>query len=253
MLIGILIALDLLGASSLVGAVLGSAGVIGLVLGFAFKDIAENYIAGILLSLRRPFAPGDHVVVDRVHEGKVVALTSRATLLMTLDGNQVALAERAGVPFGRAQLLGEPEAPLRFHRAARSERLRRRRAEARAGQAARHRRRARGSEAQRADRRIPARPVEGAVPRLGRPAGATACRACAARRCARSSPRSTRAACVAPARRRPRCSRTDARRRSTPCTSTRRRTRKSTTQLAEAQRKSEDVNLLDDKGPATPE
>ncbi|MGO4549494.1 mechanosensitive ion channel domain-containing protein [Lysobacter sp. 2RAF19] len=90
-LVGILVALDLLGASSLVGAVLGSAGVIGLVLGFAFKDIAENYIAGILLSLRRPFAPGDHVVVDRVHEGKVVALTSRTTLLMTLDGNQVAL------------------------------------------------------------------------------------------------------------------------------------------------------------------
>jgi hypothetical protein len=51
---GLLIALDLLGASSLVGAVLGSAGVDGLVLGFAFKDIAENYVAGILLSLRRP-------------------------------------------------------------------------------------------------------------------------------------------------------------------------------------------------------
>jgi small conductance mechanosensitive channel len=90
-LVGLLIALDLLGASSLVGAVLGSAGVIGLVLGFAFKDIAENYVAGILLSLRRPFAPGDHVLIDRVHEGKVVALTSRATLLMTLDGNQIAL------------------------------------------------------------------------------------------------------------------------------------------------------------------
>jgi len=88
---GVLIALDLLGASSLVGAVLGSAGVAGLVLGFAFKDIAENYVAGILLSLRRPFAPGDHVLIDRVHEGKVVALTSRATLLMTMDGNQVAL------------------------------------------------------------------------------------------------------------------------------------------------------------------
>ena len=91
LLAGVLIALDLLGASSLGGAVLGSAGVVGLVLGFAFKDIAENYVAGILLSLRRPFAPGDHVLIDRVHEGKVVALTSRATLLMTLDGNQIAL------------------------------------------------------------------------------------------------------------------------------------------------------------------
>jgi small conductance mechanosensitive channel len=88
---GVLIALDLLGATSLVGAVLGSAGVAGLVLGFAFKDIAENYVAGILLSLRRPFAPGDHVVIDRLHEGRVVALTSRSTLLMTMDGSQVAL------------------------------------------------------------------------------------------------------------------------------------------------------------------
>ena len=89
-LAGVLIALDLLGATSLVGAVLGSAGVVGLVLGFAFRDIAENYIAGVLLSLRRPFAPGEHVVIDN-REGKVVALTSRATLLMTLDGNELRL------------------------------------------------------------------------------------------------------------------------------------------------------------------
>ena len=90
LLAGILVARDLLGATSRVGAVLGSAGVVGLVLGFAFKDIAENYIAGILLSLRRPFAPGDHVQIEN-REGKVVALTSRSTLLMTLDGNQLRL------------------------------------------------------------------------------------------------------------------------------------------------------------------
>jgi small-conductance mechanosensitive channel len=89
-LAGVLVALDLLGATSLVGAVLGSAGVVGLVLGFAFKDIAENYIAGVLLSLRRPFSPGDHVRIDS-HEGKVVSLTSRATVLMTMDGNHLQL------------------------------------------------------------------------------------------------------------------------------------------------------------------
>ena len=87
---GVLIALDLLGATSLVGAVLGSAGVVGLVLGFGFKDIAENYIAGILLSVRQPFRPGDSVRIDS-HEGRVVALTSRATQLMTADGNQLQL------------------------------------------------------------------------------------------------------------------------------------------------------------------
>lgn len=89
-LVGIVLALDLLDATTLVSALLGSAGVVGLVAGFAFKDIAENYVAGVLLSLRRPFAPGDHLLIDK-YDGKVVALTSRATLLLTLDGNQVAL------------------------------------------------------------------------------------------------------------------------------------------------------------------
>ena len=87
---GVVVALDLLNATSLVGAVLGSAGVIGLVLGFGFKDIAENYIAGVLLSLRKPFSPGDTVRIDSF-EGKVVALTARATILMTADGNHLQL------------------------------------------------------------------------------------------------------------------------------------------------------------------
>ncbi|MDE2408627.1 MAG: mechanosensitive ion channel [Xanthomonadaceae bacterium] len=89
-LAGVLVALDLLNATSLVGAVLGSAGVVGLVLGFAFKDIAENYIAGVLLSLRQPFAPGDSVRIDS-YEGKVIALNSRATYLMTAEGNHLQL------------------------------------------------------------------------------------------------------------------------------------------------------------------
>jgi small conductance mechanosensitive channel len=89
-LIGVLIALDLIGLTSVVGAVLGSAGVVGLVLGFAFRDIAENYIAGILLSVRRPFEPGDHVVIEN-REGKVISVNSRATVLMTMDGNHLQL------------------------------------------------------------------------------------------------------------------------------------------------------------------
>ena len=89
-LFGVVVALNLLNATALVTAVLGSAGVVGLVLGFAFKDIAENYVAGILLSLRQPFAPGDLVVIDG-NEGKVVALHSRTTVLMTLEGNELRL------------------------------------------------------------------------------------------------------------------------------------------------------------------
>ncbi|MDQ3269729.1 MAG: mechanosensitive ion channel [Pseudomonadota bacterium] len=90
LLIGLLIALDLVGATALVGAVLGSAGVLGIMLGFAFRNLAENHLAGVMLSLRRPFEPGDHIVVDG-HEGKVMSLNSRATVLMTLDGNHLRL------------------------------------------------------------------------------------------------------------------------------------------------------------------
>ena len=89
-LAGVLIALDLLEATALVTAVLGSAGVVGIVLGFAFRDMAENYLSGVLLSLRRPFEPGDHVRLDS-YEGKVVSLSTRNTVLMTLDGNQLQL------------------------------------------------------------------------------------------------------------------------------------------------------------------
>ncbi|MCE7031531.1 mechanosensitive ion channel [Lysobacter sp. GX 14042] len=90
MLVALLIALDLLGATAVAGAVLGSAGVIGLVIGFAFKDIAENYVAGVLLSLRRPFAPGEALRIDS-YDGTVAALTSRTTVLVTADGNQLNL------------------------------------------------------------------------------------------------------------------------------------------------------------------
>ncbi|MGY6554343.1 MAG: mechanosensitive ion channel family protein [Wenzhouxiangella sp.] len=90
LLIGLLVALDLLNATALLGALLGTAGIVGIAFGFAFRDVAENYIAGVLLSLRQPFLPNDHVVIDG-HEGRVAGLNSRATLLLTLDGNHLRL------------------------------------------------------------------------------------------------------------------------------------------------------------------
>ena len=85
---GIVIALDMIGAGALMGAVLGGAGVIGIALGFAMRDTIENYVASLMLSLRQPFRAADHVMID-THEGRVIRLTSRATVLMTLDGNHL--------------------------------------------------------------------------------------------------------------------------------------------------------------------
>lgn len=81
-------ALQILGATALLGAVLGAAGVIGVALGFSVRDTIDNYVSSLMLSLRQPFRANDHVVIDG-HEGRVVRLTSRATILMTLDGNHL--------------------------------------------------------------------------------------------------------------------------------------------------------------------
>jgi small conductance mechanosensitive channel len=87
---GLVSALTLLDAAAFLGALLGAAGVIGLAVGFAVKDTIENYIASIMLSVRQPFRPNDHVVIDG-QEGRVIRLTSRATVLMTLEGNHLRL------------------------------------------------------------------------------------------------------------------------------------------------------------------
>jgi small conductance mechanosensitive channel len=88
MIAGALLALEILDATALVAALLGTAGLFGLVLGFAFRDLAENAIASLLLSLRQPFAPNDLVNIEGL-EGHVARLTSRATVLLTIEGNHV--------------------------------------------------------------------------------------------------------------------------------------------------------------------
>lgn len=85
---GLILALSLIGAETILGTLLGGAGVIGIAVGFAVKDTMENYIASLMLSIRQPFRARDHILINN-QEGIVVRLTSRATILMTLDGNQL--------------------------------------------------------------------------------------------------------------------------------------------------------------------
>lgn len=94
MMIGVVTALEILNAGAVIGAVLGTAGVFGIAVGFALQDLVENYIAGMLLGLRRPFALGDVITVSG-ETGKVVGLTLRETELMTFDGNHVRVPNAA--------------------------------------------------------------------------------------------------------------------------------------------------------------
>ena len=89
-LIGLYIALEIVGATAIVGAVLGAAGVAGLAISFAFRDIIENYLASVILSLRQPFAIKDRVEING-KVGRVMRLTSSETVLMTDDGNHCRL------------------------------------------------------------------------------------------------------------------------------------------------------------------
>ncbi|MEM9435851.1 MAG: mechanosensitive ion channel family protein [Pseudomonadota bacterium] len=88
LVIGIVLALDILGATALLSTILGAAGIIGLAVGFAVRDTVENFIASIMLSIRQPFRPNDAVEING-DEGLVIRLTSRATILLSFDGNHI--------------------------------------------------------------------------------------------------------------------------------------------------------------------
>lgn len=86
--LAVVLALDILGATALLGTILGAAGIVGLAIGFAVRDTVENFIASVMLSVRQPFAPNDLVEIEG-DMGKVIRLTSRATILLSLDGNHI--------------------------------------------------------------------------------------------------------------------------------------------------------------------
>ncbi len=68
--------------------IISSLGIGTVAIGFAFKDILQNLLAGILLLVNRPYRRGDQIVV-RHFEGTVEHIQSRATLIKTYDGRRV--------------------------------------------------------------------------------------------------------------------------------------------------------------------
>jgi small-conductance mechanosensitive channel len=87
-LLGIYFVLRVADLTGLAFTLLGGTGIVGIIVGFAFRDIAENFLASLLLSMRNPFRTGDLIDVAD-HTGIVQGLNTRTTILLTLDGNQV--------------------------------------------------------------------------------------------------------------------------------------------------------------------
>ncbi|WP_154224483.1 mechanosensitive ion channel family protein [Marinicella rhabdoformis] len=87
-LIGTYLTLKLTGLTQLAVTIIGGTGLVGLVIGIAFRDIAENFLASILISIQRPFNIGDVIVIDDI-KGMVQTVTTRGTVMMTMEGNHV--------------------------------------------------------------------------------------------------------------------------------------------------------------------
>lgn len=93
-ILGLVLALTVLDATAVLGTIIGAAGILGLAISFAVRDTVENFIASILLSIRVPFEKHDVVEIDG-QLGKVARLTSRATILISFDGNHIRIPNAA--------------------------------------------------------------------------------------------------------------------------------------------------------------
>ena len=87
-LLGLYVVFYVAGLTGVALTLLGGTGLVGLILGIAFRDITENFLASVFLSVQNPFRSGDLVDIGGTR-GFVQTMTTRATVLMTPDGNHV--------------------------------------------------------------------------------------------------------------------------------------------------------------------
>ncbi len=92
-ILGLLVAAVIIFPSFHPGELIAGLGITSVAIGFAFKDVLQNFFAGILILWRRPFVIGDEIKV-REFEGTVEDITTRSTRVKTYDG------ERAVLPNG---------------------------------------------------------------------------------------------------------------------------------------------------------
>ncbi len=87
-IVGLILALQTLGLTGVAGGLLAGAGISAFIFGFAFKDIAENFLGGVILAFNRPFSLNDTIVI-REFSGHIVALNFRTTHVKTFDEGDV--------------------------------------------------------------------------------------------------------------------------------------------------------------------
>ena len=84
----IIVCLGILGYGNITDKILAGTALTTFIVGFALKDIGENFLAGILMAFRRPFRIGDLIEVQGMR-GRVKKMSLRETNIKTLDGKDV--------------------------------------------------------------------------------------------------------------------------------------------------------------------
>jgi small conductance mechanosensitive channel len=87
-LLGFIFFMQLIGLAAIAGGMFAGAGVAAFVLGFAFKDIGENFLAGIILAFNRPFSIGDVIITQNI-SGTVTSLDLRTTNIKSFEGHDI--------------------------------------------------------------------------------------------------------------------------------------------------------------------
>ncbi|MCT7951644.1 mechanosensitive ion channel family protein [Ancylothrix sp. C2] len=89
-LIGLFVALSIVIPSFKAGDLIQLLGISGVAIGFAFRDILQNFLAGILILLTEPFQIDDQIVY-KGFEGTVENIQTRATTIKTYDGRRIVI------------------------------------------------------------------------------------------------------------------------------------------------------------------
>lgn len=88
--IALLVALSVMIPTFRAGDIVEFLGIGSVAIGFAFRDVLQNYLAGILILITEPFHIGDQIITNQ-YEGTVEDIQSRATYLRTYDGRRVVI------------------------------------------------------------------------------------------------------------------------------------------------------------------
>lgn len=93
LLLGTFFTLEVLQLEKTVTSLLAGVGIIGLALGFAFQDIAANFISGIIIAIQRPFTVGDVIQTDS-YFGTIESINLRTLDLRQVTGELVRVPNR---------------------------------------------------------------------------------------------------------------------------------------------------------------